>query len=183
MHLIAQELPTEKFEHAKKKISAKYDEVERNLIEEFVRAQNLDDVPRMNKLASILSHFKGYNDCMNAFIEESQMSSFNGKDVFQEVVPMCKKNYHLMQQIFMNPEQVMAKFVLNIYHLRIQKYVVAKLMDRADQDKYLRNLYDLYSKTVKLSSSLKSFNMGSDDAYLDKLTTNIFQKHLDTYIV
>lgn len=183
LHVIAQELPAEKFDVAKKKIAAKYDEIERNLIEEFVRAQSAEDVNRMKKLASMLSHFKGYSQCINAFIEQSQMSSFGGKDVFQEVLPMCTKNHKLIQQVFSNPEQVMAKFVLNIYHLRIQKYAVAKLADRADSEKYLKNLHDLYLKTVKLSGDLKRFDMGTDETYLPKLTRNIFQKHLDPYIM
>ncbi|KAG7202557.1 hypothetical protein KM043_009753 [Ampulex compressa] len=182
LHLIAQELPVEKFEHAKKKISVKYDEIERNLIEEFVRAHNREDATRMKELASVLAHFKGYSQCIDAFIEQSQMGSFGGKDVFQDVIPMCTKYHELMQQVFLNPEQVMAKFVLNIYHLRLQKYAVAKLADKTDSDKYLRNLYDLYTRTVKLSMELKAFNMGTDDTYLTKLTRNIFQKYLDTYI-
>ncbi|XP_046434817.1 exocyst complex component 5 [Neodiprion fabricii] len=182
LHLIAQELPSDKFDGAKKKISAKYDEIERSLIEEFARAHSGEDATRMKELASILSHFKGYSQCVDAFIEHSQMGSFGGKDVFQDVIPMCTKNYKLMQQVFANPTQVMAKFVLNIYHLRLQKYVVAKLTDRTDSDKYLKNLYDLYSKTIKLSNDLKPFDMGTDEAYLAKLTRNIFQKHLDSYI-
>ncbi|XP_003705199.2 exocyst complex component Sec10 [Megachile rotundata] len=183
LHLISQELPSEKFEHAKKKIAVKYDEIERNLIEEFVRAHNREDATRMKELASVLAHFKGYSQCIDAFIEQSQMGSFGGKDVFQDVIPMCTKYNKLMQQVFTNPEQVMAKFVLNIYHLRLQKYAVAKLADKTDPDKYLRNLYDLYTRTVKLSTELKIFNMGTDDTYLAKLTRNIFQKYLDTYII
>lgn len=182
LHLIAQELPSDKFDSAKKKISAKYDEIERSLIEEFARAHSGEDAVRMKELASMLSHFKGYSQCVDAFIEQSQMGSFGGKDVFQDVIPMCTKNYKLMQQVFANPNQVMAKFVLNIYHLRLQKYVVAKLADRTDSDKYLKNLYDLYSKTIKISNDLKCFDMGTDEAYLAKLTRNIFQKHLDSYI-
>ncbi|KAK2584986.1 hypothetical protein KPH14_008517 [Odynerus spinipes] len=182
LHLIAQELPAEKFDHAKKKISIKYDEIERNLIEEFVQAHNREDAIRMKELASVLSQFKGYSQCIDAFIEQSQMGSFGGKDVFQDVIPMCTKYNKLIQQVFSNPEQVMAKFVLNIYHLRLQKYAVAKLADKTDSDKYLKNLHDLYGRTVKLSNELKIFNMGTDDSYLAKLTRNIFQKYLDTYI-
>jgi hypothetical protein len=148
-----------------------------------VRAQNAEDANRMKKLAFVLSHFKSYSECINAFIEQSQMNSFGGIDIFQEVLPMCIKNYKLIQQVFSNPEQVMAKFVLNIYHLRLQKYIVAKLADRADSEKYLKNLYDLYLKTTKLSNDLKQFDMGTDETYLHKLTRNIFQKHLDSYIV
>lgn len=182
LHLISQELPSEKFDKAKEKIASKYDEIERNLIEEFVRAHNSDDAERMKELASVLLHFKGYSQCIDAFIEQSQMATFGGKDVFLDVIPMCMKNYKLMKIVFTNPEQVMAKFVLNIYHLRLQKYTVAKLSDKNDSDKYLTNLYELYSKTEKLSIDLKIFEMGTDDAYLTKLTRNIFQKHLDSYI-
>lgn len=182
LHLIAQELPADKFEHAKKKISIKYDEIERNLIEEFVQSHSREDAVRMKELAAVLSQFKGYSQCIDAFIEQSQMGSFGGKDVFQDVIPMCTKYNKLMEQVFSNPEQVMAKFVLNIYHLRLQKYAVAKLADKTDSDKYLKNLHDLYGRTVKLSSELKMFNMGTDDSYLKKLTRNIFQKYLDTYI-
>ncbi|XP_015185742.1 PREDICTED: exocyst complex component 5 [Polistes dominula] len=182
LHLIAQELPAAKFEHAKKKIGIKYDEIERNLIEEFVQSHSREDAVRMKELASVLSQFKGYSQCIDAFIEQSQMGSFGGKDVFQDVIPMCTKYNKLMEQVFSNPEQVMAKFVLNIYHLRLQKYAVAKLADKTDSDKYLKNLHDLYGRTVKLSNELKIFNMGTDDSYLKKLTRNIFQKYLDTYI-
>lgn len=100
LHLIAQELPSGKyvfrqtvvhghvvsiersneavipfcrFEKAKKKIATKYDEIERSLIEEFVKAHRSDDKGRMKEIATILSHFKGYPQCVDAFIEQSQM--------------------------------------------------------------------------------------------------------------
>ncbi|XP_063977769.1 exocyst complex component 5 isoform X1 [Diachasmimorpha longicaudata] len=181
LHLISQELPSDKFNEAKEKIASKYDEIERSLIDEFVRAHNSNDAERMKELASVLSHFKGYSECINAFIEQSRMGSCGSKDVFVNVIPMCQKNYKLIQQVFSNPEQVMAKFILNIYHLRLQDCAVKKLADQTDSDKYLSNLYDLYSKTTKLSMDLRQFDLGTDEAYLTKLTRNIFQKHLDTY--
>lgn len=61
-----------RFEEAKKKIAVKYDEVERALIEEFVEAHSRYDVNRMKEIAAILSHFKGYTQCVDAFIETSQ---------------------------------------------------------------------------------------------------------------
>ncbi|CAG2068239.1 unnamed protein product, partial [Timema podura] len=73
LHLIAQELPSGKFEKAKKKIASKYDEIERSLIEEFVKAHRSADIGRMKEIATILSHFKGYSQCVDAFIEQSQM--------------------------------------------------------------------------------------------------------------
>ncbi|GLH07899.1 Exocyst complex component 5 [Gryllus bimaculatus] len=145
LHLIAQELPSGKFEKAKKKIALKYDEIERSLIEEFVKAHRSDDKGRMKEIASILSHFKGYTQCVDAFIEQSQMGAFTSKDIFRDVIPLCEKNFSVMAEVFSNPDQVMAKYVLNIYHLRLQKYASEHLADRSDADRYLRNLYDLYS--------------------------------------
>ncbi|KAK7869410.1 hypothetical protein R5R35_000706 [Gryllus longicercus] len=182
LHLIAQELPSGKFEKAKKKIALKYDEIERSLIEEFVKAHRSDDKGRMKEIASILSHFKGYTQCVDAFIEQSQMGAFTSKDIFRDVIPLCEKNFSVMAEVFSNPDQVMAKYVLNIYHLRLQKYASEHLADRSDADRYLRNLYDLYSRTVMLSKDLSRFKMGNDHTYLNKLTRNIFQKYLDSYI-
>lgn len=56
---LLQEIPDEKFAEAKKKIAIKYDEIERALIEEFVKAHRMGDVNRMRQIANILSHFKG----------------------------------------------------------------------------------------------------------------------------
>lgn len=46
--------------------------------------------------------------------------AFTGKDVFRDVIPLCEKNFSVMTEVFSNPDQVMAKFVLNIYHLKLQ---------------------------------------------------------------
>ncbi|PSN43859.1 Exocyst complex component 5 [Blattella germanica] len=156
LHLISQELPSGKFEKAKKKIAMKYDEIERSLIEEFVKAHRSDDKGRMKEIASILSHFKGYPQCIDAFIEQSQMGAFTGKDVFRDVIPLCEKNFAIMTEVFSNPDQVMAKFVLNIYHLKLQKFIVSSLSDRSDTDKYLKNLYELYSRFHDLRRDLQA---------------------------
>lgn len=73
LYTIAQELPPDKFEVAKKKIEAKYDDIEKNLIEEFVKAQNQSNLTKMKDLANIMTNFKGYSQCVDAFIETSQM--------------------------------------------------------------------------------------------------------------
>lgn len=61
-----------RFEAAKKKIDKKYDEIERALIEEFVFAGGDRNISRMKELAAILIQFKGYSQCVDAFIEKSQ---------------------------------------------------------------------------------------------------------------
>lgn len=70
------ENPSFRFEGAKKKIASKYDEIEKLLIEAFVTAHEKEDTARMKEIAAILSHFKGYTQCVDAFIEQSQMVYF-----------------------------------------------------------------------------------------------------------
>ncbi|CAH2045399.1 unnamed protein product, partial [Iphiclides podalirius] len=154
LYTIAQELPPDKFEVAKKKIEAKYDEIERNLIEEFVKAQNQGNLVKMKTIANIMTNFKGYSQCVDAFIETSQMNTLLGKDIFAAVLPLCKKNYTIISSVFPNPDQVMSKFVLNIFHLKLQKYIQTKLADKNDFEKYLRNLYDMYTSTQRVCEEL-----------------------------
>lgn len=70
--MVAQELPASKFSVAQKQIAHKYDEIERSLIEEFAKAQIKGDRVQMKHIATILSHFKGFSQCIVAFIEQSQ---------------------------------------------------------------------------------------------------------------
>jgi len=59
------------------KIRKKHVEIERALIEEFVSAQVLENRDRMKQIAHILYNFKGYSQCVDAFIEYSQLVSGN----------------------------------------------------------------------------------------------------------
>lgn len=54
------------------KIIKKYDEIERSLIEEFIKCHSRKNLTRMKEVAAILTHFKGYSQCVDAFIEYSQ---------------------------------------------------------------------------------------------------------------
>lgn len=76
MYSIALELPEDKFGEAKRKIAAEYDEIEKTLIEEFDAAHRSGDIPRMKEIANSMVHFKGYGQCVDAFIEHSQMVRF-----------------------------------------------------------------------------------------------------------
>ncbi|RVE42509.1 hypothetical protein evm_012852, partial [Chilo suppressalis] len=163
LHTIAQELPPDKFEIARKKIETKYDEIERNLIEEFVKAQNQGNMVKMKEIAAIMTNFKGYSQCVDAFIETSQVNTLLGKDIFSAVLPLCKKNYTIISNVFPNPDQVMSKFVLNIFHLKLQKYIQTKLADKSDVDKYLRNLYDMYTSTQRVCDELVAAGLVSAD--------------------
>lgn len=74
--MVAQDLPADTFGVAKKKIESTYDEIEKNLIEEFAVAQTtIEDIEKMKELAKIMSQFKGYNQCVDVYIEQSQAVS------------------------------------------------------------------------------------------------------------
>lgn len=93
----------------------------------------------------------------------------------------------------------MSKFILNIYYIKLQAYI-AVAVDKTDCLKYLKNIYEVYSKyvtiyklqiqmllrfyfrTLQLSSDLSIFDIGNDKNFLNKLTNNIFLKYLDSYI-
>lgn len=54
------------------KIIKQYDEIECSLIEQFTRSHAQKNIVRMKELAAILTHFKRYSQCVDAFIEYSQ---------------------------------------------------------------------------------------------------------------
>lgn len=104
--------------------------------------------------------------------------------MFETVYPLCRQHYGIIKQVFSSPDQVISKFILNIYQLRIHQYVSTKLADDSKDDvKYLKTLHYLYLRTMKLSSDLGEFiKDSSNDDLLPKLTQNMFAKHLSTYI-
>jgi len=182
LQMVAQELPSSKFEVAQKEIGLKYDEIERSLIEEFATAQIQQDRRRMKDIATILAHFKGYSQCVDAFIEQSQTGAFTSGDIFSDVVPLCERNSSIMKEVFHNPDQIMGKFILNIFYGKLQENIVGKLADKSKPEKYLKQLHEAYSRTTKLSIDLARYDTGNDQSFLSKLVKNIFQRYLESYI-
>ncbi|CAG9813813.1 unnamed protein product [Phaedon cochleariae] len=183
LYIISQDLPEGKFDSVIQKIERKYCDIEKKLIEEFVNAMSNNDLQKMKKIANTLSQFRGYSECIDAYIEQSQPESLTSKDVFGHLFSLCKYNNEIIQKVFKNPEQVMAKFVLNIYQLKLMEYIGQRLDSKLGSYNYLQTLFELYSKTNQLSNDLAVFNMGNDKNYLSKLTTNIFNKYLNDYIL
>ncbi|KAH7636226.1 exocyst complex component 5-like protein [Dermatophagoides farinae] len=183
LYLISQELPNNsKFDKAKEFISKKYNLIEKRLIEEFSQAQKNDDRNKMKKIASMLSHFKGYSQCVDVFIEQSQMGMFLGENIFNDIVPLCVKNQKTIKEVFTNPEQVMSKFVLNIFHGKIQEFIQARINEN-DTREFLTELYTLFHKTNKLIEQIAKLKfLGCDYNFLNKITRNIFNNYLDMYI-
>uniref|UniRef100_A0A8C0FWQ3 Exocyst complex component 5 n=1 Tax=Bubo bubo TaxID=30461 RepID=A0A8C0FWQ3_BUBBB len=138
LHLIAQELPFDRFSEVKSKIASKYHDLECQLIQEFTSAQRRGEISRMREVAAVLLHFKGYSHCVDVYIKQCQES-----------------------------------------------YVKDRLEEhrKSDAEQYLKNLYDLYTRTTNLSSKLMEFNLGTDkQTFLSKLIKSIFISYLENYI-
>lgn len=187
LYLIAQELPkTEKFEKSRLRIEQKYNLMERELIEEFVKAYRCDDKSQMRDIAAIMSNFKGYNQCIDAFIEQSLMgviigsSPLDHRDGLSEVLPLCEKVQVIVRDVFKNPEDVMSKFLLHIYSGKLKDHIVHTMKIHGDQERYLNELYYQFTRTTRLSNQIISAKiMGSRD--LELLTRRIFSEYLNTY--
>ena len=102
--------------------------------------------------------------------------------MFKEIVPLCDTSWKTISQVFPNPQQVMLKFVLNIYHNILKEHIGVRLADKNHTETYLNNLFQLYSETTRLTTDLSRFNVGSDHLFLSNLTKTIFRGYLETYI-
>ncbi|EEC06847.1 sec10, putative [Ixodes scapularis] len=139
---------------------------------------------RVTQLAWTLSLTRGYSTCVDTFIDQSQMGAFLKKDLFADIVPLCERCEQIIEEVFTNPEQVMCKFVCNIYNGKLQFCLKIVLANLVCIDEFLISvLYkNTFCRTMQLSADLSKFKMGSDPAFLKKLTRQIFSKHLDPYL-
>jgi len=185
LHLIAQELPYDRFAKVKGAIVSKYHSIEQELLAEFKEAHRDNEVEKMKNLAATLSHFKGYQYCIDAFIEESILNSFyNRNEIFSEISNLCSKVHKLIVDVFSSPEQVLGKLVSKVYQTKLHDHVHNKLREHrnTDPERFLQNLHMLYGKTNDLSENLSKYKLGSDSHFLHKLTKGIFKQYLDEYI-
>ncbi|OXB57944.1 hypothetical protein ASZ78_009351 [Callipepla squamata] len=208
LHLIAQELPFDRFSEVKSKIASKYHDLECQLIQEFTSAQRRGEISRMREVAAVLLHFKGYSHCVDVYIKQCQEGAFLRNDVFEDAAILCQRVNKQVGEVFSNPETVLAKLIQNIFEVKLQSYVKDQLEEhrKSDAEQYLKNLYDLYtryihvddeiivvdtllgsndlpSRTTNLSSKLMEFNLGTDkQTFLSKLIKSIFISYLENYI-
>ncbi|KAL7992769.1 hypothetical protein Chor_017025 [Crotalus horridus] len=170
LHLIAQELPFERFSEVKSKIASKYHDLECQLIQEFTNAQRRGQIYRMREVTAVLLHFKG---------------AYLRIDIFEDTAILCQNVNKQVGDIFSSPETVMAKLIQNIFEIRLQGYIKEQLEEhkKSDAEQYLQTLYDLYTRTTNLSSKLMEFNLGTDkQTFLSKLIKSIFVSYLENYI-
>ncbi|XP_041947683.1 exocyst complex component 5 isoform X2 [Alosa sapidissima] len=185
LHLIAQELPFDRFADVKAKIASKYHDLERQLIQEFTNAQRRGEIGRMREVAAVLLHFKGYAHCVDVYIKQCQEGAYMCNDIFDDTAVLCQRVNKQVGEVFCSPETVMAKLIQSIFDNKLQAHVKEKLDEarHSDVEQYLKNLYDLYSRTTLLTNKLAEFNLGSDKhTFLSRLIKNIFSIYLENYI-
>uniref|UniRef100_A0A8D0U677 Exocyst complex component 5 n=1 Tax=Sus scrofa TaxID=9823 RepID=A0A8D0U677_PIG len=185
LHLIAQELPFDRFSEVKSKIASKYHDLECQLIQEFTSAQRRGEISRMREVAAVLLHFKGYSHCVDVYIKQCQEGAYLRNDIFEDAAILCQRVNKQVGDIFSNPETVLAKLIQNVFEIKLQSFVKDQLEEcrKSDAEQYLKNLYDLYTRTTNLSSKLMEFNLGTDkQTFLSKLIKSIFISYLENYI-
>nr|DBA14365.1 TPA: hypothetical protein GDO54_005348 [Pyxicephalus adspersus] len=172
------------FAEVKSKIASKYHDLEHQLIQEFTGAQRRGEISRMREVAAVLLHFKGYSHCVDVYITQCQEGAYM-RNIFEDSATLCQRVNKEVGDIFSNPEIILAKLIQNIFEVRIQNFVKEQLEEcrKSDAEQYLKNLYDLYTRTTNLSSKLMEFNLGTDkQTFLSKLIKSIFIPYLDNYI-
>ncbi|XP_029454102.1 exocyst complex component 5 isoform X2 [Rhinatrema bivittatum] len=185
LHLIAQELPFDRFAEVKSKIASKYHDLECQLIQEFTSAQRKGEISRMREVAAVLLHFKGYSHCVDVYIKQCQEGAYLRNDIFDDSAVLCQRVSKQVGEIFSSPEAVLAKLIQNVFEVKLQNFVKNQLEEcrKSDAEQYLKNLYDLYTRTTNLSSNLMEFNLGTDkQTFLSKLIKAIFLSYLENYI-
>jgi len=53
------------------------------------------------------------------FVSATQ-GAFMSRSVFEDIPPLCAKTSIVINEVFTRPEMVMCKFVLNLYHGKLQ---------------------------------------------------------------
>ena len=110
---ISQELARDKFANVQMRIAHKYEEIEQLLIEEFIKSH---DRKKMREIAIILSEFRRYSKCLDAFVERVQSGAFRSGNVFDDILALCQTTQPTVEEIFPKPQQVMGKLILNLFH-------------------------------------------------------------------
>ncbi|TFK05461.1 RNA-binding protein 41 [Platysternon megacephalum] len=184
LHLIAQELPFDSLMDIFF-FSGKYHDLELQLIQEFTNAQRRGEISRMREVAAVLLHFKGYSHCVDVYIKQCQEGAYLRNDIFEDTAILCQRVNKQVGDIFSSPETVLAKLIQNIFEIKLQSNVKDQLEEhrKSDAEQYLKNLYELYTRTTNLSSKLMEFNLGTDkQTFLSKLIKSIFISYLENYI-
>uniref|UniRef100_A0A7N4P578 Exocyst complex component 5 n=1 Tax=Sarcophilus harrisii TaxID=9305 RepID=A0A7N4P578_SARHA len=127
LHLIAQELPFDRFSEVKSKIASKYHDLECQLIQEFTNAQKRGEISRMREVAAVLLHFKGYSHCVDVYIKQCQENANLRSDIFEDTAILCQRVNKQVGDIFSSPETVLAKLIQNVFEIKLQNYIEVEI--------------------------------------------------------
>ncbi|CAD5221509.1 unnamed protein product [Bursaphelenchus okinawaensis] len=176
---VSQELVRDRFQQVQQRIARKYVEIEELLYREFERTL---DKKRLREIASVLSEFRCFSRCVDAFVERAQQGAFHSDNVFDDIQHVCEKTKPLIDEIFPDPNLVMNKLILNLFHGKLQETLSMKLDDsRNESEQYLRNLKDFYLNTERLGAALKVYQSESDQQFITTLIQSLFNPYLKEY--
>jgi recyclin-1 len=175
----------ERFQEANDLIQIKYNEIEDKLINSFHAAFFRSDKKLMKKYLNILSNFKCYQTCINEFIKNSQLAISGSRDIFVDILPLCKATNETINQVFINNERTMEQFVKDLFLGRVQTYVNTNVekYKETDLEKYLDTIYLYYNKNKKIFKELSELmKFSKENTFFAKLLTEVYQAHLKDYI-
>lgn len=186
LQLIAQELPTAKFEAAKTRIDDKYAEIERLLIEEFVKSHRSKDLHRMKDLAQILSQFKGYSACIDAFIEQIQLKQYRekdlgggGGDIFRDIMPLCESSWKTISQVSVGEGSSEASLRVRCFVQMLPAFFCVRFRRQVfpnPKQVMSRFVLNIFHNRLKEHVAVKLADKNNTEAYLN----NLFQLYSQT---
>eukprot|EP01135_Chromosphaera_perkinsii_P007519 Nk52_evm3s913 gene=Nk52_evmTU3s913 len=194
LYFIVQELTSERFSVARDRINERYSVIESVLLDRFQEAYRDDDLDKMTECSETLYTFKGYEKCVEMYINQHRFFfdsfSINQESVntdslalFQEIFETCKEEQSIISIVFKDPEHVMTQFVERIFEQYLQNYIETVLNQAMARGKlaYLKTLENLYERTNGLSDQLTDSELGLDPHLTVNLIDGIFCPFLDSY--
>lgn len=186
LKMIASELNDEKFKSVKENINRRYNDIEHTLVGKFQEATNNKNKSEMKKYADILSTFQGYQKCINEFVHASlkQITRIKGDGIFDQIVEQSIKVNELSSDVFTHSEQVVQKFLQDVYEDKLMTYVDYKMAPHEFRDAFLNEVFDLKNKVKNMNKNLLDSKCKSkiNETYLNKLEKLLFMDHVEDYI-
>lgn len=185
LHLLTIDLNDSRFEQASFLIEKKYSETETKIIERFRHAYMDGNKIMMKKYLMILSNFKGYQNCINMFIKNSQMSVKNSNNLFTELVPLCRRTNEMINEVFSNNEKIMEQFVKDLFLTTVKDFVNANIEKyrETDLERYLDTIYRYYNLNKKIFKELSDMmKLSCESSFFAKLMNEVYQSHLKDYV-
>lgn len=185
LHMLSTDLTDERFENAQFLIEKKYNEMEMKITEKFHQAFFNGDKKAMKKYLNILSNFKGYQNCINEFIKNCQLSVKNSSNLLAELVPLCKRTNEMINDVFSNNEKIMEQFVKDLFLGRVQQFINENIKKyrETDLEKFLDTIYLYYNRNKKIFKELSELmKLSSESSFFAKLMNDVYYVHLKDYI-